>query len=178
MSFLKVHSSKRVYISWAPFTQYSDTYARGLKANPFFITSWSRLGLLKYLPRGLYTLFILVKYRPSIVICMNPPYFCGLTAYLYTFIFKASFCLDSHSAAFDQKEWQRIKVLHHFLVRKALFSSVTNEVWAQEIIHMPYSRYFLYFSYKRAFFSKKRAQRQYARHIGYDYCYCNYYLRF
>lgn len=136
MGFLPTRSGARVFISWVRHTTRSASLARGIGAENFFIDTGSSLGPLKYVPRALRTLRILVSLRPGAVFCMNPPYFLGMVAWLYCLLFRARFALDSHTAAFDQPEWVRIGSLHRFLVRRAAVSTVTNAELARRVESM------------------------------------------
>jgi glycosyltransferase involved in cell wall biosynthesis len=91
------------------------------------------LGPLKYLPRSVVTLKLLFGRRPAVVICMNPPFFAGLIAWLYCSVYRAGFVLDSHTAAFDQRAWVRLRALHRFLAARAEFSIVTNAELARRV---------------------------------------------
>ncbi|GMU92319.1 MAG: hypothetical protein AMXMBFR4_13770 [Candidatus Hydrogenedentota bacterium] len=136
MGFLPTCTGTRVFISWVRHTTRSASFARGIGAESFFIDVGSSLGPLKYVPRALRTLRILVSLRPAAVFCMNPPYFLGLAAWWYCLVFRACFVLDSHTAAFDQPEWVRIEPLHRFLVRRAACSTVTNVELAKRVESM------------------------------------------
>jgi glycosyltransferase involved in cell wall biosynthesis len=133
MGFLPTRTGSRVFISWVRHTTRSASLARGLGAENFFIDSGASMGPFKYVPRALRTLSVLVSLRPGAVFCMNPPYFAGMTAWLYCLVFRARFALDSHTAAFDQPEWLRLEFLHRFLVRRAACSTVTNAELARRV---------------------------------------------
>ncbi|MBW7863027.1 MAG: glycosyltransferase family 4 protein [Candidatus Hydrogenedens sp.] len=133
MGMLPANPSSRVFVSWVKHTTRSASLAAGLGAENFFFFDWPKAGPLKYLARGARTAAMLLRLRPAVVFCMNPPYFLGLLAWLYTLLFRARLVLDSHSAAFDQPEWVRLMPLHRFIARRALCSVVTNAELARRL---------------------------------------------
>lgn len=127
MGFLPVREGKRLFVSWVPFSSRSASFAQAMGAIPFFAAQGRHLFWLKYKLRAIATLWTLLRERPQVVFCMNPPYFVAWTAYLYCLLFDAVFTMDSHSAAFDSRKWTWMMPLHAFLVKRAAFSTVTNE---------------------------------------------------
>jgi glycosyltransferase involved in cell wall biosynthesis len=79
------------------------------------------------------TLILLLRRRPALVLCMNPPYLNGCVAWVYGLFFRARFLLDSHTAAFDDPRPKWLAPLHAFLVRRAALSTVTNRELARRV---------------------------------------------
>lgn len=135
MFFLRTHRKRRVFISWVRYTTRSMSFARALGAEPYFFHKGQDFGYCRHFIHALQTIVVLLRRRPGLVFCMNPPYFAPLVAYLYCLIFDARFAIDSHTAAFEEK-WMRLKPLHRFLVKRAIFSTVTNEELARRAREM------------------------------------------
>jgi glycosyltransferase involved in cell wall biosynthesis len=79
------------------------------------------------------TLLLLLRRRPALVLCMNPPYLNGCVAWVYGLFFRARFLLDSHTAAFDDPRPKWLAPLHAFLVKRAALSTVTNRELARRV---------------------------------------------
>ncbi|MEK7793761.1 MAG: glycosyltransferase [Candidatus Hydrogenedentota bacterium] len=133
MGLLPTRKGARVFVSWVKHTTRSASLAEGIGAEAIFIHSGASLGLFKYIPRGIETMLFLIRRRPDAVFCMNPPYFLPLVAWFYCLLFRARFVIDSHTAAFDQREWTRLAPLHSFLVKRAACSVVTNAELARRV---------------------------------------------
>ena len=136
MGFLATRPGKRVFVSWTKHSTRSASFAQAVGATPHWYNQGGRLGPLKYVIRGTLMLSMLLRERPSVVFCMNPPPFIALTAWLYTLFFNAKFTLDSHTGAFDRKRWVMLTPLHRFAARRAAFSTVTNQELATRIESM------------------------------------------
>ncbi|MCC6145790.1 MAG: hypothetical protein IT368_18440 [Candidatus Hydrogenedentes bacterium] len=133
MGFLPTNPQRRVFISWVKHTTRSASFAKAIGAQAWFFNQGEGWGPLKYVPRKIATLWVLLTQRPKVVLCMNPPYFVGLLAWFYCLFFDARFTLDSHSAAFDSRKWTWMMPLHSFLVKRAAASTVTNPELARRV---------------------------------------------
>lgn len=124
------------YISWARFDHRSQLLSHHLGATMHFIynNKLSRVVWLpfRYLTQGLKTWQVLLDERPDLIFVQNPPIVCALLAFLYASLYRASYVIDSHTAAFLSPKWRATLGLHRVLSHKALLTIVHNE--AQEEI--------------------------------------------
>ncbi len=133
MGIFPRRTDRRVFVSWVRYTSRSLSFATGMDAENWFIVPGARLGVLKYVPRFFVTFLRLCARRPASVFVMSPPYFAGLTVYLYCCLFRARYVLDAHTGAFDDPKWTRMMRLHRFLVQRAVFTIVTNNELALRV---------------------------------------------
>jgi len=123
-------------IAWAPYGRRSESLARELKADLYFIhyLKFQRpiYAPAKYILQAIRTSQVLFQQRPNVVLVQNPPFVCGLVVYLYCRIFGTHFMFDHHSAAFA-RIWNWALPLQRFLSRQAITNLVTNEHWADII---------------------------------------------
>jgi len=123
---------KIIFVSWAENCSRSDHLARLLGGKSYMIyAGWlgSRAATiwLKYLIQSWQTLKLLWRERPQVVLVMVPPIFAVLAVYLYCKITGSGFATDNHTAGFTMKRWQRLKLLHGWLEKRAACNIVTNE---------------------------------------------------
>jgi glycosyltransferase involved in cell wall biosynthesis len=133
MGFIPTNPDRRLFISWVKYTTRSASFAKAIGAEAHFLNQAEGWGPLKYVPRKIAMLWLLLTRRPKVVLCMNPPYFVGALAWFYCLFFDARFTLDSHSAAFDSRKWTWMMPLHSFLVKRAAASTVTNPELARRV---------------------------------------------
>ncbi len=81
----------------------------------------------RYVLQAWKTWNILSKEQPDVVIAVNPPIFCAVTAYLYSRRYGAQFGLDSHTGAFYSLKWGWSVGLQRFLARRALITIAHNK---------------------------------------------------
>jgi len=128
---------KLIFISWAPHCTRSDSIARrfGAESIKIHYGSFKKIYFapVKYILQSFKTLTFLYQKNPDVVFVMNPPLFSGLVVWLYCFLCRKKFILDSHSAVFTDLKWKMFRFLHIFLIRRALVSIVTNEHWGEQI---------------------------------------------
>jgi glycosyltransferase involved in cell wall biosynthesis len=126
---------KIIFISWAPYCSRSDNIAREFNGKSYMVY-YDYLGsnyvtiLLKYLLQMIKSLQILFRERPDTVFVMSPPVIACLPAFLYCKIFRKSFIIDAHTAAFLHKRWKNRNRLNSFFTKRALRTCVTNEFLA------------------------------------------------
>ncbi len=125
-------ASNIVYISWAESCSRSDHTARELggRSHLVYLPIFGSHPLtipFKYLGQFLWTVWILLRERPSAVFVMSPPLFASIPAYAYKLVTGAPFVIDCHTAAYQHPRWRRLQWLQHFLGRKAATNIVTNE---------------------------------------------------
>ncbi|NLG52305.1 MAG: glycosyltransferase family 4 protein [Chloroflexi bacterium] len=70
---------------------------------------------------------VLRQEQPDVVLAVNPPIFCALTAYLYSRRYGAQFAIDSHTGAFHSMKWGWSVRLQRFLARRALITIAHNK---------------------------------------------------
>jgi glycosyltransferase involved in cell wall biosynthesis len=133
MGLLPTNANKSLFVSWTRYTTRSVSFAEAWGADYIFCAQGAKLGMLKYIPRGLATVGRLLKDRPALVFAMNPPYFLPLLIWFYCLLFRARYVLDSHTAAFDSPKWTPLMFLHRFAARRAVVSVVTNEQLAETV---------------------------------------------
>ncbi|MCG3118663.1 MAG: hypothetical protein ALAOOOJD_00912 [bacterium] len=123
---------KIIFISWAENCSRSDHLARLLGGKSYMVyAGWlgSRPATvwLKYIIQTFQTLWLLLRERPDVVLVMVPPIFAVLPVYFYCKLTGSRFATDNHTAGFTMKRWQRLKVLHGWLEKRAACNIVTNE---------------------------------------------------
>jgi len=136
MGFLPTHPDRKLFVSWVKHTSRSASYAQAIGAECYYCYSGASWGPFKYIPRTLEMTALLLRKRPGVVFCMNPPPFVALTAWAYSRVFRARYVLDSHTDAFDGRFWPRFRPLHAFLARRAACSTVTNAALAGQVEEM------------------------------------------
>jgi len=85
------------------------------------------LAPLRYAGQAVLTLLTLFRERPAVVFVQNPPIFGPLFVWIYCALTGATFIIDSHTCALQDRVWQWSWPLHGFLSRRALTTIVTNE---------------------------------------------------
>lgn len=124
------------FISWAPYCSRSDNIARELGGKSYmvyhafwgsnFITIW-----FKYFTQAIETLWILLRDRPRHVICMSPPVPSLVPVWLYCIVFRASFAIDYHTAAFVLRAQRMLYFMQAFFARRAKVNLLTNSHLAE-----------------------------------------------
>ncbi len=129
-------SNKRHFYAWAPYGRRSESLAKELDAELFFIHYLKfqvpAFAPFKYILQGIRTHFIMLTQRPQLVFVQNSPIFCAWAVYLHGLLFGTKFVLDHHSDAFADR-WNWIGPLQRFLVRKAELNLVTTDHWVKII---------------------------------------------
>jgi glycosyltransferase involved in cell wall biosynthesis len=131
------NTQRWMLIAWAPSGRRSESLARELGAELYFIHYLKFRNPLyapvKYILQAIRTFQVLLVKHPEVIFVQNPPFVCGLVVYLYCRMTGASFVLDCHSDAFG-RAWDWALPIQKFLARRAITNIVTNQHWA-EIIH-------------------------------------------
>lgn len=119
-----------LYISWARHVPRSRHFARELGAKDVYVEyakdapAW--LLPVRYLIQSLRTWQLLARYRPRLVIVMNPPFVAPLIVYLYARLASISYVIDSgHTSAFKDR-WARFFFVQRWLARRALTTWASN----------------------------------------------------
>ncbi|MFN8524207.1 MAG: hypothetical protein U0821_13995 [Chloroflexota bacterium] len=124
-------------ITWAPYSGRSEGLAQSLGINNHFVhfLSFQRpwLAPLKYPLQAIVTLAILLRERPALVLCQNPPFVAPLVAWLYCALSGARLAIDSHSQAYIVRRWRWSLPIQRWLSRRAAATIVTNEHLASGI---------------------------------------------
>jgi len=130
------YDTKWAAVAWAPYSRRSEMFARELGGKLHCIHylrfQYPLHAPVKYVLQAIRTLQILFRERPNAVHVQNPPFFCGLTVYLYSLFTGAKFVFEHHSAAFDPP-WDWALPFQKFMVRRAAANIVTNQHWADVI---------------------------------------------
>jgi glycosyltransferase involved in cell wall biosynthesis len=121
----------RVFLTWLPFSQRSQTLAESFRANPVYFGYLAggrnpAKAALRYLVMTLHTIGFIARHRPRLIFVMNQPVFLPLTVYLLSFLFRYHYVIDSHSGLFNKREWNWALPLMEDVYRRSLFSVVTN----------------------------------------------------
>jgi len=124
-------AGKRVFLTWLPYSQRSQTLAESFGARPVYFgyLSGSRStfkAVLRYFLMTFHTIGFLVWNRPRLVFVMNQPVFLPLVVFLLSFLFDYKYVIDSHSGLFNKREWRWSLPLMKYAYRRSLFSIVTN----------------------------------------------------
>ncbi|MFB3904781.1 MAG: glycosyltransferase [Acidobacteriota bacterium] len=123
--------SDRIFLTWLPYSQRSQTLAERFFATPVYFAylSGSRSvfkAVVRYSFMTFHTVGSIVRRRPRLVFVMNQPVFLPLVAFLLSFPFKYRYVIDSHSGLFNKPEWRWSLPLVKYAYRRSLFSIVTN----------------------------------------------------
>ena len=125
-----------VFIAWAPHSRRSESLAKEIGAKLYLIHylkfQQPLYAPIKYILQTVRTLQVLFMKRPDVVLVQNPPFFCGLVAYLYCRLSRKIFVFDHHSAAFA-RVWEWALPLQKFLARQAVTNIVTNQHWVDRV---------------------------------------------
>jgi len=122
---------ERVFLTWLPYSQRSQTLAENFGARPVYFRylSGSRSTLkavTRYVLMTFHTIGYIVRRRPGLVFVMNQPVFLPLVVFLLSFVFDYKYVIDSHSGLFNKREWRWSLPLMKYAYRRSLFSIVTN----------------------------------------------------
>jgi hypothetical protein len=125
----------RIFITWLPFSQRSQTLAEAFEAEPIYFVYLAGKGnplkiALRYLLMTLHTVGLILNRRPHLVFVMNQPVFLPLTVFLLSFVGGFKYAIDSHSGLFNKPRWSWSLPLMKYAYRRSLFSIVTNQVHA------------------------------------------------
>ncbi len=126
------NSADRIFITWLPYSQRSQTLAEAFEAEPIYLGYLSGKGnpikiALRYLLMTLHTLGLILRRRPRLIFIMNQPVFLPLMVFLLSFIMRFRYVIDSHSGLFNKPRWSWSLPLMKFAYRRSLFSIVTNQ---------------------------------------------------
>lgn len=126
-----VVATDRVFLTWLPYSQRSQTLAESFGATPVYFgyLSGGRSVLkaaLRYLLMTFHTIGFIVRRRPRLVFVMNQPVFLPLVVFALSFLFDYKYVIDSHSGLFNKREWRWSLPLVKYAYRRSLFSIVTN----------------------------------------------------
>jgi glycosyltransferase involved in cell wall biosynthesis len=124
-------TSDRIFITWLPYSQRSQTLAESFGAQPIYLGYLAGKGnllkiALRYFLMTLHTVFISLKRRPRLIFVMNQPVFLPLTVFLLSFVVRCQYVIDSHSGLFNKPRWSWSLPLMKYAYRRSLFSIVTN----------------------------------------------------
>ena len=87
--------------------------------------------IIKYPIQSFQSWQILQREKPGVIFVQNPPIFCALVAFLYCWLFKSTYIIDSHTGAFLDPKWRRFLGLHRWLSHRALTTIVHNNSQAE-----------------------------------------------
>jgi glycosyltransferase involved in cell wall biosynthesis len=137
---------KILFIAWAPYSNRAYGICHCLKAKPCFITYKFRkkaYSPIKYFLLLIKTILVLKKEQPELIICQNPPVFCGLCCLAYRQLFlrtnkRMRLVVDAHTGSFDSI-WRSIwlRRLSKLLLNNASAVILTNSKLA-EIVSREY----------------------------------------
>jgi len=124
-------TGSRVFLTWLPYSQRSQTLAESFGAKPVYFgyLSGGRTAFraaVRYFLMTLHTIGFLVRHRPGLVFVMNQPVFLPLVVFLLSFLFNYKYVIDSHSGLFNKREWRWSLPVMKYAYRRSLFSIVTN----------------------------------------------------
>ncbi len=122
---------KRIFIAWGRETELSKYLAKALEADfkQIYVKKIAGIrlpALIQYIIQGIWTVIILLLYRPKVVIVQNPPIFAPFLILIYTKIFRAKLMIDTHTAGFLDKKWINFYPLFKFTARRAHLNTCHN----------------------------------------------------
>ena len=126
-------NKKIIFISWTDFGRHTELLGEALGTDIFFIKgliksrrlTWRLLFPLDYLIKGLKTVKILLRIRPSVVFVQNPPSLAPILIVMCSKYFKTKTVIDSHNGAFE-KLWMNVP-FHIWALRNASIVTLHNQ---------------------------------------------------
>lgn len=120
-----------LFIIWGKEVKLSQYLAQELAALPCQVyyekfLSWRMPAAIRYIFQTVKTWQLLLKHRPSLVIVQNPPFIAPLVCLPYCKLFKAKLMIDSHTAAFLDRKWERLSFLFRFVAKRANLNTCHN----------------------------------------------------
>jgi len=124
--------SERIFITWLPYSQRSQTLAESFGADPIYFGYLAGKGnplkiALRYFLMAFHTLCLIMRRRPKLAFVMNQPVFLPLSVFMLSFIIRTRYVIDSHSGLFNKPQWTWSLPLMKYAYRRSLFSIVTNQ---------------------------------------------------
>ncbi len=121
----------RVFLTWLPYSQRSQTLAESFGATPVYFGYLSGgrsapKAVVRYLLMTFHTIGFILRRQPRLLFVMNQPVFLPLVVFLLSFLFDYKYVIDSHSGLFNKREWRWSLPLMKYAYRHSLFSIVTN----------------------------------------------------
>ncbi len=128
----RARQADRVFLTWLPYSQRSQTLAKSFGARPVYFgyLSGGRSAVKaigRYFLMTFHTIGFIIRHRPKLVFVMNQPVFLPLAVFLLSFVFDYNYVIDSHSGLFNKREWRWSLPLMKYAYRRSLFSIVTNK---------------------------------------------------
>lgn len=122
---------KKIFIVWGRETALSKYIAQSLGAGfkQIYVKRvlfFNLPAFFRYIIQGFWTVGVLLKERPKLVIVQNPPIFAPLLVLSYCRIFGAKLMIDSHTAVFLDKKWQYFHRLFKFIAKRADLNTCHN----------------------------------------------------
>jgi hypothetical protein len=121
---------KGIFIAWTRYHQRTEFLAHKLGIRLHYIYSGNQGRLLhapiRFIIQAWQTWRILRREFPEFVFIQNPPIFCVLIAFIYSWRYGARYVIDSHTAAFLSPRWRWSLWLHRLLSTRALMTIVHN----------------------------------------------------
>lgn len=129
-----------LWIAWTTTTGRMDDLARAAGGRVVAIRPRLLEGRvwtpIRYLFSLVWTFGVVVRYRPAVVVAMNPPVFCQAAAWLAVELLGTILILDSHPGAFGLQHdpiGRRTRPLHGLLMRRAFAVLVATEELARQV---------------------------------------------
>src|SRR5262245_42665847 len=98
-------SQSRIFLNWVKYSSRSETIARALNAELFYIPYLQKKGILyaflRYACALFHSLIFLARTRPKVVFVMNQPVFLPMLVYLMSLVLRFQYVVDSHSGLFN-----------------------------------------------------------------------------
>ncbi len=122
---------KSTFIAWERYERRSDLLAQHLGASMHHVYYGQRGRWVqvpsRYVKQAAETWKILLRERPELILVQNPPIVVVLIAFLYGWLHKSHYAIDSHTAAFLSPRWRWSVGLHRLLSRHARVTIVHND---------------------------------------------------
>ncbi len=128
-----------VWIDWRPHNRRAKSIAQDIGARLYLAPHILRRKIyapLRYIYLTLWTLIILLRNRPDVIIASTPPPFCPIILFMYAKIFRCSYIVDAHHLA-TTGYWTTIPFgfsFNKFVMNNAIATLVHNQK-IQELTH-------------------------------------------
>jgi glycosyltransferase involved in cell wall biosynthesis len=119
-------------LCWRPHNRRAKSLADDIGARLFLAPNLLRNKLyapFRYVYLTIWTIMILLRHRPDLVIATAPPHFCPLTVFLYAKLFNGIYVVDANHLA-TTGYWSKIPLgfwFNRFLMNQAIVTLVHNE---------------------------------------------------
>ncbi len=124
--------SRIIFIDWRPHNRRAKSLARDIGAQLYLAPNILRKRIhapIRYVYLALWTIIVLLRSRPRVVIASAPPPFCPIIVFCFTRLFNCCYIVDAHHLA-TMGYWSKIPFgfwFNKMVMNKGLITLVHNE---------------------------------------------------